>query len=136
MEHGMVGLVGARRKLGFVMLASWCLVALSIMLSGVALGDAGRAILGLVFLFITASHIAAFHVESDRPVKRLLEVLLLAAAFTVAVCGYAATGHVVLGAVTLFFTVLLLVAFILSWIAPRLTMCFKGKRWKPKKQVQ
>lgn len=77
-------------------------------------------IFGTFLLYAIASTFLTSYVKSDHIVKRTLEVVLLFMAFGVVVYGYVITRSLILGIMLLFVAALFFVAFVLSYLLPKI----------------
>ena len=66
------------------------------------------------------SHFLTFSVKSDHVVKRALEVIFMLLAIGAVIYGYVITGSPILGLFTMSFGAIVFVAFILSYLLPRI----------------
>ncbi len=82
--------------------------------------------LGAVWLFVAASAYLTFYVKSEHRVKRALEVVFMFLALGVVIYGYVVTGSFILGVITLFIVVMVFVAFMLSYLLPKIRRESRG----------
>ena len=100
--------------------AAWGIVGVLMFLSGFVSGNVVTMVVGLMLTFAHASSYLTSHVRSDHIVKRALEVFFMFLAFGVIIFGYILTGSLVLGVMTIFIVTLVFVAFLLSYLLPRI----------------
>lgn len=118
---GLIYRLGRKKSLE-VSLWNWMLfvfLALVLLIIG-AISDAVTIFFGTFLLFAIVSSFLTSYVRSDHIVKRAFEVIFLFAALTVVVYGYAITRSPILGIILLFVAAMLSVAFVLSYILPKL----------------
>lgn len=75
---------------------------------------------GAVFLFAATSACLTCYIKSEHRVKRALEVIFMLLALGSVIYGYVMTASVVLGVITLFVAIMIFIAFILSYLLPRI----------------
>jgi len=100
--------------------AVWEFLALMLLLSGLLSGDIVTMVAGIFLLFAVA------RARSDHVTKRVFEAIFLLAAFTAIVWGYATTKSPIFGIQLLLIAVLFFVAFILSYLLPKIRAEFKS----------
>ncbi len=98
----------------------WCILAFLTLLSGVVSRNVVTMIVGAILLFASTSAYLTSCVKSESRVKRALEVFFMLLVFGVVVYGYTATRSFVLGAITLFIVAMVSVAFMLSYLLPKI----------------
>jgi cobalamin synthase len=77
-------------------------------------------IVGAILLSATTSAYLTSYVKSETRVKRALEVIFVLLVFGVVVYGYAVTRSLILGVITLFIAATVFVAFMLSYLLPKI----------------
>jgi hypothetical protein len=95
-------------------------LALIVVLIGVMSNNVVTMIFGTFLLYANASSFLTSYVKSDHIVKRTLEVALLFMALAVVVYGYVVTRSLILGIILLFAVTLFMVAFVLSFLLPKI----------------
>ncbi len=98
----------------FGMLCLW------VFLSGFVSGNVVTMVVGIVVAFVYPSLYLTSYVKSDHIVERALEVIFMLSAFGVVIYGYAITESLILGVMTIFIVTMVFVAFILSYLLPRI----------------
>jgi hypothetical protein len=98
----------------------WEILGILTLLSGFFSGNVVTMIVGVVMALGNASLLLTSYVSSDHIVKRSLEVILMLLAFGVVVYGYVVTGSVILGVMTMSIVVLIFIAFVASYLLPRI----------------
>lgn len=119
---GLIYRLGRKKSLE-VSLWNWMLfvfLALVLLIIGAISDNAVTIFFGTFLLFAIVSSFLTSYVRSDHIVKRAFEVIFLFAALTVVVYGYAITRSPILGIILLFVAAMLSVAFVLSYILPKL----------------
>lgn len=91
-----------------------------VVLIGIVSNKVVTIIFGTFLLYAIASTFLTSYVKSDHIVKRTLEVVLLFMAFGVVVYGYVITRSLILGIMLLFVAALFFVAFVLSYLLPKI----------------
>ena len=97
----------------------WAVLAFVVFLGGVETSRVDLLFAGAILLFVAMSAYLTYHLESERRAKRALEVILMLVAFGVVFYGYVVTGSFVLGATMLFIVGMVLFAFVVSYLLPR-----------------
>ena len=100
--------------------AIWEILATLMFLSGFVAGNVVTMVVGAVMAFAFASQYLTSYVRSDHMVKRALEVIFMLSAFGLVIYGYAITRSLILGVVAAFILTMVLVAFLLSTLLPRI----------------
>jgi len=100
--------------------AVWGIAGVLMFLSGFVSGNAVTMVVGVILAFGYASPYLTSYVKSDHLVKRALEVFFVLLAFGVVIYGYILTGSLVLGVMTIFIVTMVFVAFLLSYLLPRI----------------
>ena len=100
--------------------AIWGMLGILMFLSGFVSGNVVTMVVGVVLAFGYASLYLTSYVKSDHRVKRALEVIFMLSAFGVVIYGYATTGSLILGVMTIFIVTMVFVAFILSYLLPKI----------------
>jgi hypothetical protein len=100
--------------------AIWETLATLMFLSGFAAGNLVTMVVGAVMAFALASQYLTSYVKSDHIVKRALEVIFMLSAFGLVIYGYAITRSLVLGVIATFILTMVFVAFLLSYLLPRI----------------
>lgn len=101
-------------------LLAWVVAGFLTLLSGVVSGNVVTMVCGTVMAFGATSAFLTSYVKSEHRVKRTLEVGSALVALGVIVYGYAITRSLILGVITLFIVAMVFVAFILSYLLPRI----------------
>ena len=79
------------------------------------------SMVGAIFVaFFYPSLFLTSYVKSDHIVKRALDVVFMLLAFGAVIYGYVVTGSLILGVFTIFIVAMVFVAFILSYLLPRI----------------
>jgi len=100
--------------------AIWGMLGILMFLSGFISENVVTVIFGVVMAFGYASLYLTSYVRSDHIVKRALEVVFMLSAFGVVIYGYIVTRSFILGAITIFIVTMVFVAFLLSYLLPRI----------------
>ena len=100
--------------------AVWGMLSLLMFLSGFVSANVVTMVVGVVVAFGYASLYLTSYVRNDHIVKRALEVIFMLSAFSVVVYGYIVTGSLILGVMTIFIVTMVFVAFMLSYLLPRI----------------
>lgn len=108
--------------------AVWEILGILMFLSGFFSGNVVTMIVGVVMAFGSASLFLTSYVTSDHIVKRALEVIFMLLAFGVVVYGYIVTRSVILGVMTIFIVTMIFVAFVVSYLLPRIRSKSKSHR--------
>lgn len=98
----------------------WGILAFVVFLGGVESSRLDLLFAGTILVFAATSAYLAYHVESEHRVKRALEVILMLMVFGVVFYGYLVTRSIILGATMLFIIGMVLFAFVVSCLLPRL----------------
>jgi len=106
----------------------WEFLALVLLLSGFLSGSFVTMVTGIFLLLAIASSFLTSHVKSDHIAKRVSEAIFLLAAFTAIVCGYIITRSLIFGIQLLFIVAILFVAFILSYLLPKIHAKLRGQQ--------
>lgn len=100
--------------------AIWEILATLMFLSGFGAGNVVTMVVGAVMAFGSASQCLTSYVKSDHIVKRALEVIFMLSAFGLVIYGYAITRSLILGVIAAFILTMVFVAFLLSYLLPRI----------------
>ena len=100
--------------------AVWGIVGILTFFSGFFSGNVVTMVVGVVLAFGYTSSYLTSYVKSDHIVKRASEVFFMLLAFGVVIYGYILTGSLVLGVMTIFIVTMVFVAFLLSYLLPRI----------------
>jgi hypothetical protein len=100
--------------------AVWGVLGTLMFFSGFVSGNIVTMVVGVALAFGSASLYLTSYVASERRTKRALEVILVLSALGVVVYGFIISGSFVLGIITAFNVAMVLVAFILSYLLPRI----------------
>jgi len=100
--------------------AIWEIMATLTFFSGFVAGNVVTMVVGAVMAFAFASSYLTSYVKSDHIVKRALEVIFMLSAFGLVIYGYAITRSLILGVIAAFILTMVLVAFLLSSLLPRI----------------
>jgi len=103
-----------------VVWAVFGMLVLWVFLSGFVSGNVVTMVVGIVIAFVYPSLYLTSYVKSDHIVKRAVEVIFMLSAFSVVIYGYAITGSLILGVMTIFIVTVVLFAFIVSYLLPRI----------------
>jgi hypothetical protein len=106
----------------------WEFLALALFLSGFLSGGFVTMVTGICLLLAIASSFLTSRVKSDHIAKRAFEVIFLLAAFTAIVFGYITTRSLIFGIQLLFIVAILFVAFMLSYLLPKIHAKFRGQQ--------
>ena len=98
----------------------WGVLAFVVFLGGVESSRVDLLFAGAILLFVATSAYLTYHVESEHRAKRALEVILMLVAFGVVFYGYVVTRSFLLGATMLFIVGMVLFAFVVSYLLPRI----------------
>ena len=98
----------------------WSILGFLALLSGVVSGNVVMMVFGTVIAFLATSAFLMHYVKSEHRVKRALEVVSALVALVIVVYGYVVTGSFILGVMTLFIVTMVFVAFMLSYLLPRI----------------
>jgi len=98
----------------------WAILGYVVLLSGVVSGNVVTLVVGIVYTSAATSAFLMYYVESEHRVKRVLEVVFVMIAFGVSFYGYIQTGNFILGVITLFIVAMFFVAFVVSYLLPRI----------------
>lgn len=98
----------------------WGVLAFVVFLGGVESGRLDLLFAGAILLFVATSAYLTYHVESEHRVKKALEVISMLVVFCVVFYGYFVTRSSILGATMLFIIGMVLFAFVVSYLLPRL----------------
>ncbi len=104
----------------FWSLIVWTVLSISMFLSGFFSGNVVTMIIGGAMTFAWASAFLTSHVKSEHRAKKSLEVISAFLAFGIIIFGYVATGSLLLGVMTVFIVAMVFLAFIVSYLLPRL----------------
>ena len=107
--------------------AVWGMLGILMFLSGFVSGNVVTMVVGVLMAFAYASLCLTFYVESEHRVKRASEAVFLFMAFGVIVYGYAVTRSLILGIILLFAAALFFVAFVLSYLVPKISGTSKNR---------
>jgi hypothetical protein len=88
-------------------------------LSGIASGNVVTIIVGATVAFAGTSAYLTSQVRSERRVKKALEVIFAIVAMAIVICGYVITESLILEVLTLFIVGMIFLAFVASWLLPR-----------------
>ena len=77
-------------------------------------------IIGAVMALASISTFLTFYIKSERRAKKILETAFGALALGVIIYGYFVTGSFILEIITLFVLTMFFVAFLLSYLLPRI----------------
>lgn len=100
-------------------LLAWVISGFLLLLSGVLEGNDVTMFVGAMAFGFTSVYLTSY-VRSDHIVKRALEVVFMLSAFGVVIYGYIVTGSLILGVITIFIVTMVFVAFLLSYLVPRI----------------
>lgn len=109
--------MGKRKWVGAIL---GLLGILMLSFSGFVSGNVVTMVVGVVMAFGYISIYLTSQVRSDHIVKRTLEVVFVLSAFGVVVFGYINTGSLILGVMAIFIVTMVFVAFLLSYLLPRI----------------
>ena len=98
----------------------WGILGFLIVLSGIASGNVVTIIVGATLAFAGTSAYLTSQVRSERRVKKALEVVFAIVAMAVVIYGYVITGSLILEVLTLFIVGMIFLAFVASWLLPRI----------------
>lgn len=100
--------------------AVWVILGILMFSGGFFSGNVVTMVVGVAIAFGGASLFLTSYLQSDHIVKRALEVIFLFSAFGVVIYGYVLTRSFVLGVIALFIVATLFVAFVVSYLLPRI----------------
>jgi len=100
--------------------AAYVLLAFLMILGGFLTEDAVRMVFGIALAFAITSAFLTSYVKSERKIKKALEVVSAFVALGIIIYGYVLTGSLLLGILTLFITVMFSIAFIVSYLLPKI----------------
>lgn len=103
-----------RNKVGAIFMSA---VSFSLFLGGLETKDVIMTTLGISLFFASASNIAQY--IKQEPLNRFLEALFTMLSIATILYGYLETKNIILGVITLFVLVMLLVGLMLSHIIPK-----------------
>jgi hypothetical protein len=109
-------------KLGWFWAVFWAVVGmlnLWVFLAGFVSGDV-VSMVGAIFVAFVYPSLFLTSVKSDHIVKRALEVIFMLLAFGAVIYGYVVTGSLILGVMAIFIVTMVFVAFIISYLLPRI----------------
>ena len=95
-------------------------LASMLLLAGFLSGNVVTVVFGTFLLFAIASSFLTSYVRTDHVVKRALEVVFLFMALGTVIYGYVMTRSPILGIMLLFVAAMFFVAFVLSYLLPRI----------------
>jgi len=101
----------------------WAVVGvlnLWVFLAGFVSGDVVSMVVTIFVAFFYPSLFLTSHVKSDHIVWRALEVIFMLLAFGAVIYGYVVTRSLILGVFTILVVAMVFVAFILSYLLPRI----------------
>jgi len=98
----------------------WDVAGFLTVLSGISSGNTVAMIVGIVMVFMFTSVYLTSYVKSEHRAKRALEVVSALVAIGAIMYGYAITGSLVLGVITLFILIIFFFAFVVSYLLPRI----------------
>jgi len=101
-------------------LLAWLIAGFLLLLSGLIDGNDVSMIVGAVMAFGFTSAYLTSYVKSEHRLKRALEVILMLLTFGTVIFGYIITRSLILGVITLFIVAMIFVAFVASWLLPRI----------------
>ena len=101
-------------------LAVWEIIGILTFLSGLISGNVVTMVVGVVVVFGYASSYLTSYIRSAHIIKRASEVIFMLSALGVVIYGYAITGSPILGVMTIFIVTVVLFAFIVSYLLPRI----------------
>jgi len=110
----------------------WSILGFLMFLSGFYSGSAVTATLGVAIVFAGVSNFLTLHVASENKLKKALEVFSAVGAVGIIFCGYFLTGGIILAIITALVIVLMSVAFLLSYVLPKI----RSKRQTAETTVQ
>jgi len=101
-------------------LSVWVILGFLLLLSGVIEKNDVTIFVGAVMAFGFTSAYLTSYVKSEHRLKRALEVIFTLLTFGAVVYGYIITGSLILGVITLFLVGMILFAFVVSYLLPRI----------------
>ncbi|MCS7374696.1 MAG: hypothetical protein NDF56_06940, partial [archaeon GB-1845-036] len=105
----------------------WGILGFSMFLFGFLSGNIVKEVIGLALTFAVISLFFTYYIKSELKVKRFLEAIFGVTSLGIIVYGYFITGSLILEIVTLFVIVMMLIAFILSYLLPKIHTKAKNK---------
>ncbi|HDO20635.1 MAG TPA: hypothetical protein ENG81_03855 [Candidatus Bathyarchaeota archaeon] len=112
------------RQVGWII---WGILGFSMFLFGFLSGNIVKEVIGLALTFAVISLFFTYYIKSELKVKRFLEAIFGVTSLGIIVYGYFITGSLILEIVTLFVIVMMLIAFILSYLLPKIHTKAKNK---------
>ncbi len=110
----------ARRQYSGWFLLAWAVLGFMAFLSGFVSGDVVSMVIGAAMKFGTMSAYLAAYVKSELRVKRALELALALLTFGIISYGYLVTGNLILRVIVSFMVAIILFAFAVSYLLPRI----------------
>ena len=107
-------------------LSVWVILGFLLLLSGVIEKNDATIFVGAVMAFGFTSAYLTSYVKSERRTKRVLEVILMLLTFGAVIFGYIITRSLILGVITFFIVAMILFAFAVSYLLPRIQGRSKG----------
>lgn len=107
-------------------LVAWVISGFLTLLSGVIDGNDVTMFVGAVMAFGFTSAYLTSYVKSEHRLKKALEVILMLSTFGVIVYGYIVTRSLILGVITLFIVAMIFIAFMLSYLLPKIRRESRG----------
>ena len=101
-------------------LVAWGVSGFLTLFSGVIDGNAVSIFVGAVMAFGFTSAYLTSHVKSEHKLKKALEVILTLLTFGTVIFGYIITRSLILGVITIFIVAMIFLAFVASWLLPRI----------------
>jgi len=102
-------------------------------LSGVVSGSVVSMVIGITMTFGTTSAYLTSCIKNERRIKRALELALALLTFSIVLCGYVVTGSLILGVIAFFMVAMILFAFAVSYLLPRIRRGSEGYGQKQRK---
>lgn len=91
-----------------------------VLLGGIVSGNVDMMIVGAVWLVVASSVYLIFYVKSEHRVEKAFELIFAPLALGVVIYGYIVTGNIILGVIALFILVMFFVAFVTSYLLPKI----------------
>jgi len=110
----------ARRLYSGWFLLAWAILGFMAFLSGFVSGNVVSMVIGTAMTFGTTSAYLTSYVKNERRIKRSLELALALLTFGIVSYGYVVTGSLILGVIVFFMVAMILFAFTVSYLLPRI----------------
>ena len=98
----------------------WTILGFSMFFSGFVSGNVVMMVIGVAMAFAWTSVFLTSYVKSEHRVKKALEVVSGIVALGIFVFGYVITRSFILGVITLFIVAMVFLAFVVSYLLPKI----------------